>query len=32
VCTHDLKALTMEGFERMLNQGDVGYADTAIVS
>src|SRR4051794_35157438 len=32
VCTHDLKTLTMEGFERMFNRGDVGYADTAIAT
>src|SRR3954454_16990520 len=32
VCTHDLKALTMEGFERMFNRGGVGYADTAIAT
>lgn len=32
MCTHDLKALTMEGFERMFNQGDVAYADTAIAT
>ena len=32
MCTHDLKALTMEGFDRMFNQGDVDYADTAIAA
>jgi predicted ester cyclase len=26
----DLKALTVEGFERMFNEGDLSYADTTI--
>jgi predicted ester cyclase len=30
VGAHDRKAITMEGFERTFNQGDVAYADTAI--
>jgi steroid delta-isomerase-like uncharacterized protein len=28
--TEDLKAKTIEGFERMFNQGDLSYADEAI--
>lgn len=30
--TEKLKAQTLEGFERMFNQGDVAYADTAIAT
>jgi steroid delta-isomerase-like uncharacterized protein len=28
--TEELKAKTLEGFERMFNQGDLGYVDTAL--
>lgn len=32
MATHDLKALTLEGFERMFNRGEVDYADAAIAT
>ena len=32
MATHDLKALTLEGFERMFNRGQVEYADAAIAT
>jgi hypothetical protein len=28
--TEELKARTLEGFERMFNQGDLAYVDTAL--
>jgi predicted ester cyclase len=32
MATYDLKALTLEGFERMFNRGEVDYADAAIAT